>query len=608
MGVYDYVKPVFLCIFRLFQSSARLSREESQSQHVPPPESPPPGTRPTTSPPPPPPPLIKKESGSSGSENDSGSNTALKRLQECLKSSRVPSSIDKRQTFVPESSLLRLVIENLKEILREESIVDAERVEPTAQLISQRAVKLFAILVDIKKERHITQFLDEGIHDDNLPFMRPTMFKKSASTLLTKQGESMRTLKDWDSQSTYNFETKQYRVLSPIFRTGEHYELHTLDILPFIEPDTESNYKPFRAGGYGEVTQELIHPDHHAFGDPSERKELVVADKRMFHDTDFEPERTVYRALGKSKHPHVIDLLFTYRKGDRQRGGSICHLVFPWADGNLKDYWEKYPMPSLSPQFLLWWLKQMVGIASGLAFFHKFTDAKIGNPRYGRHGDIKAQNILWFEGLDVLKIADLGLASIRGIDSRSNVDPNTVTVSPTYSPPDVERRCQISRKWDIWSLGCLYVEAITHLLLGCEAIEQFSEQRLRDSEFPELRTDPFYSSDYESVRPAVFAWVDRLRRDSRCSTMMYDMLGLIMNEMIVIQPENRSSSKTIFRKLDRILNHACQDNDYLFAPYTGARSAPSELLHSFRSIKSNILQPSKPGRILKNSKSYSWNC
>ncbi|KAL4759318.1 protein kinase domain-containing protein [Aspergillus foveolatus] len=455
---------------------------------------------------------------------------ALQSLQEGLKAYRLTASIEAPRKFIPRSHLQRLVRENVQEILREQSIVDNKRIPLFGQLISEEATQLFAILVDVKKEQHIIDFLEEGIRDRNLPFVRASKLRRLVQTI-----------NDWDWQSIENLESKQYRVLSPVFRSGAHYELDYLHILPFIEQETEARYKRVAAGGYGEVSREYIHPDHHEFQTSPARDGLVVAVKCMFHKANFELEKKVYLDLGPTRHPHLIELLFTFQKRDKY------HLVFPWADGNLRDYWEKYPFPKLTRGLVLWSLEQLAGIASGLACFHEFTNPAHGHTRFGRHGDIKAQNILWFHAENVLKIADLGVANVRGRDSRSNIPASTVAVSPTYSPPDIQRQQHISRKWDIWSLGCLYLEYITYLVLGWPAILTFSSLRREpSSQYPELFTDEFYATDYRSVKPSVNDWVAQLQQNSRCSSVLHDLLNLIMTEMIneeyVLKPKLKAQN------------------------------------------------------------------
>ncbi|KAL4983941.1 kinase-like domain-containing protein [Aspergillus falconensis] len=499
------------------------------------------------------------------SSNVTLSNGALQRLQNGLNECRLEVSQEHAE-FIPRSELQRLVDENVEDVLLEGSIASSGNIQRLSQIICSQSPKLFAILVALKKVDHITDFINEGINDEDLPFVQAPSSSSSCPTpnLLTSKKKPIRTLQSWESQYINKLKRKQYRVLSPIFRKGEHYELDGLHILPFIKQGTEAEYKPAAAGGYGEVFRQCIHPDHHEFETPTAGDALVVAVKRLFRDADFELEKKVYHNLGPARHRHLIELLFTFKQKDKY------HLVFPWADGSLKDYWENNPDPNFSGDLLLWSLEQMAGIASGLAFFHEFTNPAHKVTRFGRHGDIKAQNILWFRNPNVLKIADLGLASVRGRDSRSNVHPNTVIESPTYSPPEKQRMHLVSRKWDIWSLGCLYLEFVTYLVLGNAAIQQFSKEREEaNSDIPELLSDEFYSADYESVKPSVISWVARLKQQPRCSSLIHDILDLVMEKMILVDPKSRSTSAHIHEILIGKLQRAKGSHEYLFERRAG---------------------------------------
>ncbi|KAL4811748.1 kinase-like domain-containing protein [Aspergillus spinulosporus] len=549
-----------------------------------------------------------------GIEDDNGSSVALKRLQNGLKAARIYSS-DRRGRFIPMPIVQRLVADNIKDILMEKYILDVEYISWYAENILQTAVILFAILADIKsdKEKYIVQLLREKIGDEHLPFKQKSGLRRSEFHLVTRQGVTIEALKDWDSESIKNFENKQYRFLSPVFRRSEHYDLDDMHVLPFTKKDSTPSSRTVAAGGYGEVFQAYIHPDHHELGDRSSREPLAIAVKRMIYEEHYKTERNVYHDLGPSNHPHLIDLLFTYRQDGKY------HLVFPWANGSLKEYWEKESVPAgaLYASTLKWSLSQMIGLASGLTHFHEFTNRYTGEIRFGRHGDIKAANILYFqssEGDAILKIADLGLASIRSRNSRSNVDPKGIIASPTYSPPDVERRCLISRKWDIWSLGCLFLEFVTYLVLGGQAIDEFSKERRREytTEYPEFAPDFFYSSnDYNLVKPCVSSWVDRLKKHSRCSNMLSDILDLVMTEMIIIEPRDRSSSLEICKKLRAFMSQAEEDEGYLLKPppnsdTTSAQSASDRPIRTTSPTETRVLQGRKTQEVSTRSKRYSW--
>jgi serine/threonine protein kinase len=108
------------------------------------------------------------------------------------------------------------------------------------------------------------------------------------------------------------------------------------------------------------------------------------------------------------------------------------------------------------------------------------------HPIFGRHGDIKPQNILWFPDTKptpdapvngVLKLSDFGLTKYHRNSSRSKDQATSVEVSPTYRAPEVDVKKYISRSYDIWSLACTYLEFASWLLLGPRAIDDFARRR-----------------------------------------------------------------------------------------------------------------------------------
>lgn len=102
---------------------------------------------------------------------------------------------------------------------------------------------------------------------------------------------------------------------------------------------------------------------------------------------------------------------------------------------------------------------------------------------YGRHGDIKPKNILWFsrygERKDHMVISDLGLTRYHSKFTRSKVTPSNVDgFTEAYRPPemDIPGR-QICRKFDIWSLGCVFLEFCVWYLEGADGIDKFEYAR-----------------------------------------------------------------------------------------------------------------------------------
>jgi len=348
-------------------------------------------------------------------------------------------------------------------------------------------------------------------------------------------------------------------------------------------------------------------------------KKLISLDKN-----EFDKEVTILKALGAKKngHPHLIKLLATYRYKGKY------HLMFPCANANLRVYWQDRKMPTFDAQTVLWSMRQMTGIAEGLLRIHKFEvtiplkvsgagemrvqkDAELsvsrGEELFGRHGDIKPENILWFEKTQdctdekgVLQIADFGLGRFHGRDSRSNVNPDTIVGSPTYEPPECKLRRSVSRSYDLWSLGCLYLEFITWLLKGTEAIDGFSEFRgrqsstgINDDNFFTIYRDPITGPEGK-VRDKVVEWVDQLHQHEKCSHLIHDLLDLIMEDLLLIDSKERCQTSFLYMQMKLFLGQAEKDQSYLLKPVP-----PGQKRNSRSQSASNVLNVDKliPRRI-----------
>jgi len=252
----------------------------------------------------------------------------------------------------------------------------------------------------------------------------------------------------------------------------------------------------------------------------------------------------------------------------------------------LCEYWERGKIPEFTEQIVLWSLRQMVGLASGLSEIHNFrvpcdfpgiVNTSSHGARYGLHGDIKPKNVLYFkqrpnyeDPMGVLQIADFGLARFHRFESRSKVPSSDVTPSPTYSPPDPMIGDFVSRAYDMWCLGCVYLEFITWLILGYQAIDEFSNCRGNTTQSG-INNDCFYtiSKDIVCVRQGVIEWVHKLKQQERCSQALLDLLELIMSRLIVIESQGRISSQELHRELSVIVDRACQDKTYLLSQANG---------------------------------------
>ncbi|KAE8325701.1 kinase-like domain-containing protein [Aspergillus sergii] len=537
-----YLIFLLACLFLLLSWNSRRIKNSPRPQPDSPKRYPP-----AMSPP------MSREGSHSSQDSFSSLASTLDRIRECTI----------KLAFIPRSIIDAEINEKaVRDILAEKNIGNKSRRAELAKKIVQSAQKLFTILVMSKKVDYINTFLDRGIHDDDLPF------KLDGNVLRTSQGQEVLVPEDWDYEDLEALEAKQWRVLVPVFRQGAHYDFPEQQIFPFVGKESAKSAE----GGFGRVSCERIHADHHEFCEPPESKsqgckvaiKTLISRKRHL----FERERYFLQTLGSAgPHQHLINLLCTYSfKKDN-------HLVFPCADENLREYWKRTELPDWNSQNILWWLKQMVGIASGLSVIHKLTRAgkQSSKKLYGRHGDIKPENIIWFKKRPgctdpngILLITDLGLAKLHRFESRSN-DLDATTCN-TYSPPRRPGE-RITRAFDIWGLGCLYLEFATYAICGEEAIEEFAHLRGNDDPSYIINTDCFYSIDHTRVRPSVNEWVLKLKKEPRCSPVLCDLLDLIMSQMIRIEPRERSSAQSIYRRLNSMFEEAESNPHYLLGDY-----------------------------------------
>ncbi|PVH79934.1 kinase-like protein [Cadophora sp. DSE1049] len=538
-------------------------------------------------------------------------------LKDQLYEARIEAPYQPHGFFVPRSVIEELVTVSAvtRDIQAGFPDVDGAEAVRVAENVCGRCRQLYATLACVKKAIDMVLLLEEGITDEDLPFMRKPN-NKTKFALLRRNGQPIMAMNPWKDKYLEKFDRIQWWMLAPVFRFNE--EIHILDdktIMPFVPFEPHGNDAAQDQGGYSDVFAVRIHPAHHDFWDSNGNvdDEPLTAVKRLFSadETEFLREATILNAMTLKRHPHLIRLLSTYKHMGKY------HLMFPYANANLRKFWDDRPSPEFDANTVLWSLKQMTGIANGLLRIHTYTvsfpllsaeggvrmleEMKLriqnGEEWYGRHGDIKPENILWFGGdrsggdpRGVLQIADFGLGRFHGRESRSRVDPESIASSPTYEPPECKLQRPVSRAYDMWGLGCLYLEFITWLLRGSAEIEVFSEFRGREATATGINDDNFFTIHVEAdgkhavVRNEVVLWTRQLHTHEKCSELIHDLLHLVMRELLVTDNRRRCNASFLFQQLHYILMRAEADETYMLtpAPYP---VRPDDATFSGQSIK-----------------------
>lgn len=285
--------------------------------------------------------------------------------------------------------------------------------------------------------------------------------------------------------------------------------------------------------------------------------------------------------MNNRSHPHLVKLLCTFRYKREY------YLLFPYAKSNLRQYWEENPRPNLSHDALRWMLKQCKSITSALHRIHecRSTHESDSQPNigeddrvYGRHGDIKAENILlsldeerkYQHSTDpgILLIADFGLTDLHRRITRSLILSENINGTPTYEPPEKNSRGLITRKYDIWSLGCVFLEFLIWRVWGWEQLNRFHQVRTTDGSkdrkyYTITRPERGVSQSEPVVRACVQEWIQNLRESQRHSGFLLDFVGLISYGMLVVDESKRISCAELNVALSEMVDKAETNLAYL---------------------------------------------
>ncbi|KAK3346508.1 kinase-like domain-containing protein [Lasiosphaeria hispida] len=462
--------------------------------------------------------------------------------------------------------------------------------------------KVFAILVLLRRGHDIVLFVDDHVCDADLP-LEAVRIDPGGNLVNMRRRKDQNTplacLGDWGYMDHERFSELQWGTIAPFFgkadrRHARFYQLSENDILPWIEEQSLVHQ-----GGFSFISRVKIHSSHHNF-ENSEMSDGAFAIKHFKASTDshnglsppnpdspqvtygdlereFQSEIATLNKFSGDQNPHLISLLAAYR-----HGGDYC-LMFHWADSDLKNMWKNTrPGPPLDKANLKWVLEQCRGVTSALRKIHVYKttegpeDAQGRSPKepiYGRHGDIKPENILRFVKQDepgdrgTLVITDFGLARFHTDGTKTYFPKKDVAGTPTYRPPECDMEdCAISRSFDIWSLGCVLLEFVAWYLGGWEYVNEFVQHRKApnvlmygwnsDQFFEIVRPEGSINGAVGArVKTEVHQFVNNLHSHEECSDIIHQLLEFVMKKMLVVESkttQKRGSSFDVYQELDTL--------------------------------------------------------
>ncbi|OHE92907.1 protein kinase domain-containing protein [Colletotrichum orchidophilum] len=483
-------------------------------------------------------------------------------------------------TWTPLSSINNIIQDNSHVVKAlEEKIRMSDSMK---RFIFGRAKRLVSLLIRLDRLDLLQRFHGEQFGDEDFPirYIKPrTTGNKSRPKWSIQSCRSDKTVSsgvvldedDSDDEDDNEKEmirqfcnTYQWRFFVPVF--SPHDKAHVFDPrcqMPYLE-ELGSNQTNFSV-----VRHFVIHRTHLNFKLDDQIGTLVdgernphIAVKELLSAQGLsrekfakvaENEATILKRLRDQDHPHFIRAIATYTQGNRY------YFVFPWArGGNLRDFWANQPTLHVAStniniedwsSYFEWFFEQLLGLSGAIESLHHPEK----DPREScRHGDLKPENILCFSNTDVgtkkipigvrLVVADAGHAKVHELATEFRGEPTgTPQGTIMYSPPEAELQLQDarSRRYDIWSLGCLYLEFLVWILYGNLTLESF-----RRDIGP---GQPYYRKEPEvGLKEPVKEWIKAIKEDPRCAEVKKTAIGrlvtLIENRLLVVKVELRKDS------------------------------------------------------------------
>ncbi|KAI1734660.1 hypothetical protein F4680DRAFT_470682 [Xylaria scruposa] len=465
------------------------------------------------------------------------------------------SNANKAEQFLIRSSLeLVLDIETVKLILHEVKLGgNGVQIQTLADFIIKRALPVFAILIKMSKPRLIKSFHVHDFKENMLPIKyegRPSEWsvKSYFNTASDATLQKIFTQGEWIYADVAEFcDTNQWHFI-PLAFTKERfrYSIPSDMRLPYTPAAKElktagTNYSLVEKRSiYSECFQSNIR------GVLDDDENVCVAVKRLIqsNEEDAEKEATALENIRKSTNVHLIKAIAYIRTEPTRR----YSFVFPWAQhGNLWDFWVRQDGAPRNREYLIKVFRQLTCLACAI---NELSDQRL------RHGDLKPENIVCFKtdnGLpnseekdseDIrLVIIDVGLAKIHNKNTQLRAKTDTKVSTRRYAAPELETRPgkELSRRFDVWSMGCIFLEFAIWLIYGKQKLLEFTTGNAPE-EFKFFETESTFLDSSEGLKQiasrhsSVNHLISKMQENPCCSngTAIRRLIDLISSKMLAV--------------------------------------------------------------------------
>jgi serine/threonine protein kinase len=304
--------------------------------------------------------------------------------------------------------------------------------------------------------------------------------------------------------------------------------------------------------------------------------EFVV---KEFSDSHaFKCERMMLDEFSHFPDDHIVLHIMTW-----SQSGNY-YILYDKAKYSLRAFINRTErFVELEAPVVIWFLRQLLGLANAIKHVHNFSkktrrtgfdlqdkreDEEDVDDYWGRHNDIKPENILVFEKIEhqnpMFKLTDFGQGNFR--DARGKIasekDSRARGTRAYWAPEtskgllvakalDSAKEGKISRPIDMWALGCVFLELLLWLFgfYQDENDAGFSTDRAKFPGYNEFNRDDMFWYDDElrnpRLRPAVADVLHELK-NSHCTDMRaFQNVITAIEKLLEPEPTKRMTAKEL---------------------------------------------------------------
>lgn len=256
-------------------------------------------------------------------------------------------------------------------------------------------------------------------------------------------------------------------------------------------------------------------------------------------------------------------------------------MLFPYAECNMRQYMKRNSFGDPTKRKLRWLLEQFKALSFALRQIHNLSGETTSSEvttnlltptqqdvrMSGWHHDLKPENILFFKlpgrKYGVFQVADFGSGKVHTYRSGS-VNTRSPNGTLTYEPPEAAKEGATSRPYDMWSMGCVFLELLIWATCGYSCVKTFrsnrEERRFPGSQTDILKDDAFWQIDVHGNiqrRASVDEWFNRLPNEMERKKLqiLREVLDLV-DRMLDKDRQTRITALHLWDTIDRICSQA----------------------------------------------------